>query len=650
MGKTPKTMKSNAPTRLVALKATLLPLALAALVAISPWGYAQTGPGPQNSDQYEQLSPDALDELVAPFALYPDALIALILPASTVPSDLTLASRYLANGGAGFETQSWDDSVISLSRYPEVVTWMDENLAWTTAVGSAFVAQPVDVMNSVQRLRAAAAAAGNLDDTPEQRVVREVVEETTYIRIVPAQPNVIYVPTYDPVVVYYPQPPNYVGNVINFGFGFAMGSWLNYDCDWGRRGIYRGDYNPGWNHYGGRGGGDRVVVQNNTEVNVTNITNTSANLWQPGTNSRRQLSRKKDNYNQRVRAANQEVRTARRQAAGKPDRVARQLEALPQPAPMVADGKKGKNRAQAIAANPNPEVTRKSDAKMGLAESPNLVAPGAASPITRPADAPKRQGKSKAQLPTDAPVVDTAATAEAKTVKAKPSPSKNTRPNTDQPDNKKQTVAIPRPTLAPEGKRSMKKDARPATKPDSNKKEKAQPGMAPETRKEKKSAGKPPSFQPSTAPTVPRSTRAPQVPTQVQESRADKAASQRNAPPSQKKVDRPKPTPQAPAKSESDRKAPTQVTAPRPSQVQPPPRVNAPQPKKMDRPSAPSQAPKQKAPDRKVKNQDNRQAPAAPAQPQPQRESKSERKQPQAAQAKPPQPSTDGGAPQKQKK
>ena len=158
----------------------------------SPPGAAQPAPQP--------LTQEELKQLVGPIALYPDALIALILPASTVPSDLVLAARFVASKGdpAQAANQPWDDSVKSLVRYPDMVKWMDQNLEWTTQLGEAFLDQPADVMNTIQQLRAQARAAGTLVDTPQQKVV----EEQSNIRIVPAEPERIYVPQYDPEVVY----------------------------------------------------------------------------------------------------------------------------------------------------------------------------------------------------------------------------------------------------------------------------------------------------------------------------------------------------------------------------------------------------------------------------------------------------------------
>jgi hypothetical protein len=196
-------------------------------------------PGVENAGIFSAAD---LEELLGPIALYPDALVALILPASTVPTEITLAARVVASGGnfAQIDAQTWDDSVKSLTRYPDVIQWMDENLAWTASVGDAFITQPTDVMNAMQRLREKARTAGHLSDTPQQTIVEEVVEESTYIRIVPTDPELLYVPFYDPQIVYYAPGPYYVGSAISFGVGFAIGSWLNYDCDWGRRGIYWG--------------------------------------------------------------------------------------------------------------------------------------------------------------------------------------------------------------------------------------------------------------------------------------------------------------------------------------------------------------------------------------------------------------------------
>jgi hypothetical protein len=188
-------------------------------------------------------SPEQLDQLLGPIALYPDPLVALMLPASTVPSDLTLAANYLAANGTagGIDAQPWDPSVKALARYPDVVKWMNGNLDWTQALGAAFAQQPADVMKSIQQLRVQARAAGTLVNTPQQQVVLE----GDNIRIVPAKPNTIYVPAYDPAIVY-ETPVGYAGPFITFGIGFPVGAWLGYQCDWDDFGIWIGPWSAGW--------------------------------------------------------------------------------------------------------------------------------------------------------------------------------------------------------------------------------------------------------------------------------------------------------------------------------------------------------------------------------------------------------------------
>jgi hypothetical protein len=190
-------------------------------------------------------SPEQLDQMLGPIALYPDPLVALILPASTVPSDLTLAANYLAANGApgGIDAQPWDPSVKGLAHYPDVLKWMSENLDWTQALGAAFAQQPADVMKSIQQLRVQARAAGTLVDTPQQKVDVEGDD----IRIIPAQPDTIYVPEYDSSVVY-DTPIGYSGPFITFGVGYPAGVWLGYQLDWDDFGIWVGPWSRGWGY------------------------------------------------------------------------------------------------------------------------------------------------------------------------------------------------------------------------------------------------------------------------------------------------------------------------------------------------------------------------------------------------------------------
>jgi hypothetical protein len=186
-------------------------------------------------------TPEQLDQLTAPMALYPDPLVALILPASTAPSDVTLAARYVeANGDpSAVESQSWDESVKALTHYPALLKWMDDNLEWTQSLGAAFAQQPADVMRSIQQMRAKALAAGTLVNTPEQQVDIEGDD----IRIEPAQENEIYLPQYDPDSVYEAAGS---GTLITFGAGYPVGEWLGYECDWDDFGIWMGVWAPGW--------------------------------------------------------------------------------------------------------------------------------------------------------------------------------------------------------------------------------------------------------------------------------------------------------------------------------------------------------------------------------------------------------------------
>jgi hypothetical protein len=193
------------------------------------------------------LNAEQLDQLLGPIALYPDALIALILPAATAPTDIVLAARYLrenANDLSQVENRGWDDSVKSLTHYPDVVKWMDENLNWTKQLGDAFATQPTEVMKSIQRLRDRARTTGALVDTPQQ----QVLVESQAIRIVPAQPDVIYVPTYDPAIVYVDRPLyySYGRPLLSFGLGWRVGSWLAYDFDWHRCTLWVGDRHRPW--------------------------------------------------------------------------------------------------------------------------------------------------------------------------------------------------------------------------------------------------------------------------------------------------------------------------------------------------------------------------------------------------------------------
>jgi len=189
-----------------------------------------------------------LDDLLAPIALYPDPLLAQILPASTYPAEVADAEAWLTGGGyeSSIDEQNWAESVRAIAHYPDILQMMAGNMDWTANLGDAFLNQPEDVTSSIQRLRWQARAVGNLVSNNEQ----SVIIEGDYIRIVPAQPQYIYVPQYEPSVVYVESPTSSYSPFITFGLGLAIGGWLSMDFDWGHHHvIYHGWDRPGWvNH------------------------------------------------------------------------------------------------------------------------------------------------------------------------------------------------------------------------------------------------------------------------------------------------------------------------------------------------------------------------------------------------------------------
>jgi len=207
-----------------------------------------TSPGrAEEIDVNAPLNPQQVDQLLGPIALYPDALVAIILPAAASPADIVLAQRYLSTGGDPdkIDDQPWSESVRALARYPMLIKWMDENLTWTQQLGATFLYQPDEVMNSVQRLRVRAKANGTLTSTSQQKLLLDGDD----IQIVPAQPDVIYVPYYDPNLVY--GRTNYYGGppYMTFGLGLPVGFWLSYDFNWRTRVIIVGDRHHNWSEH-----------------------------------------------------------------------------------------------------------------------------------------------------------------------------------------------------------------------------------------------------------------------------------------------------------------------------------------------------------------------------------------------------------------
>ena len=245
-------------------------------------GSQTTAPqSPPAQGQTTKIPPDEIDSLVAPIALYPAPMLAQTLAASTYPLELiqlqqwlakhpTLKDKALADAVA---KQPWDPSVQAMAALPDLVKRLADDIQWTTDLGNAFLAQQKDVMDAVQRMRKKAQDKGNLKTTEQQKVETQVIESKSTIVIQQANPQVVYVPSYDPVVVYgppvYPYPPIYypppgyyaAGLAISFGIGIAMGAFWGggwgWGCGWGG-GNVNVNINNNFNRNTNIGGGNRA--------------------------------------------------------------------------------------------------------------------------------------------------------------------------------------------------------------------------------------------------------------------------------------------------------------------------------------------------------------------------------------------------------
>lgn len=254
--------------------------------------YPQQSYGPTITPT-QPLSAGALEQLVAPIALYPDALVAQVLAASTYPGQVADADQWRQSHrysspeqvAAGADVQNWDPSVKALTAFPQVLAQMDRNLQWTTDLGNAYYNQPQDVMEAVQVMRHRAETAGNLQSTPQQAVYYN----QDYIQLTPVNPQVVYVPTYNPWTVYGDTVSPYPGfsllgavesffgsSPISYGLGIALSAfshtpwgWLAWGLNWLADTVLfnQSDYychsnsvtdwgfrHDGWHAYAGRGG------------------------------------------------------------------------------------------------------------------------------------------------------------------------------------------------------------------------------------------------------------------------------------------------------------------------------------------------------------------------------------------------------------
>jgi hypothetical protein len=241
------------------------------------------------------MTADQLDALVAPIALYPDALVAQVLGAAAAPDQVSAAALWLAQNNSltgtaltqAVDQQTWDPSIKALTQFPDVLNNLAGNLGWTSELGQAFQDQQSDVMAAVQVMRAKAQAAGTLQSTPQIKVVQQSPQT---IVIQPANPDVVYVPQYNPTVVYgtsyvvplYTPPVVVAGPVVSYGPAIRIGVAFG-----GGGGFVGGGFAWGWHswncNWGGGGGGGSVVYQHNTYIhNTTYINNhTTYNNYHP---------------------------------------------------------------------------------------------------------------------------------------------------------------------------------------------------------------------------------------------------------------------------------------------------------------------------------------------------------------------------------
>ena len=302
-------------------KVILFLLVAVLLIPASTTAGAQQLPPPGQT-----LSPDQLDDLVAPIALYPDPLISQILVASTYPLEIVEANQWLQKnpnltGAALTEAvtnQNWDPSVQALVPFPDILKFLTEDVGWTSNLGNAFLAQESDVMDAIQRMRARAAQNGKLQSSPQEVVTQTYDGGRPIYEILPAQPDVIYVPYYDPTWIwgaplFYPYPHWYYpphAHVLYYSPAISLQFY--YGSGW-----------QGWNYWGWRPGWTtRTVVINNTFVhrynfNSSHLTNfTGTATWTHDVTHRQGVPYPSQALTERYRAGVRQNLNAPQQSGG----------------------------------------------------------------------------------------------------------------------------------------------------------------------------------------------------------------------------------------------------------------------------------------------------------------------------------------------
>ncbi|HUL56709.1 MAG TPA: DUF3300 domain-containing protein [Usitatibacter sp.] len=272
-------------------------------LALDPVAFAQQpasgappAPAATSGAQAKTFTQQDLDELLAPIALYPDALLAQVLMAATYPLEVVEAARWVkSNPGMkekeledAMQKQTWDPSVKALTSVPQVLTMMNEKIDWTQKLGDAFLAQQADVMKTAQELRKKADAAGNLKSSENMTVTKATEDNVQVIKIEQPNPQVVYVPTYNPATIYgtwwYSYPPPYYyyppGYAYGAGLAFATGVFVGAaiwgNCNWGgnnvninvnkynnfnRTNVSNGNWNHNAEHRKGVGYRDNATAQ-----------------------------------------------------------------------------------------------------------------------------------------------------------------------------------------------------------------------------------------------------------------------------------------------------------------------------------------------------------------------------------------------------